>query len=134
KNGIDIRAAAGSEAAVQALGVDINDANGNLLGIAVAGSANTLNKGDLIINNVEIGKIVGTGTAADDLAESIRVINLSSAETGVVAFASAGAIALRSANGEEISIKYGPLANETDIGALVGLKERNANENIGSVA
>lgn len=135
KRGVSIQAAAGSEAAVQDLGVDIHDASGNLLGAAVAGSANTVNQGDLIINGIEIGKIVGTGTAADDLAEAIRVINLSSSDTGVVAFSGAnGELALRSATGDEISIKYGAMATPADIVDLTGLKERNANENIGSVA
>src|SRR5690606_34272704 len=58
-------------------------------------------------------------------------------ETGVVAFAGEnGEIALRSANGEEISIKYGDTATNdgAEVFAITGLKERNATEGVGSVA
>jgi flagellin len=127
--------ATGDAARVAALGIDVQDANGNLLGAAVVGVAAVLQEGDLIINDVAIGKITGTGTPADDLAEAIRVINLSSDKTGVVAFAGGtGQIALRAANGEEISIKYSDTANSTNIVAITGFKERNATEGVGSVA
>ena len=120
---------------IAALGIDVNDADGNVLGAAVTGVAAVLQEGDLIINNIAIGKITGTGVLATDLAESIRVINLSSGETGVVAFAGGtNQIALRSANGEEISVKYGDSANATNILALTGFQERNATEGVGSVA
>src|SRR5690606_37949500 len=77
----------------------------------------------------------GTLDEGATLAEAIRVINLSSNETGVVAFAGDnGEIALRSANGEEISIKYGETADEGHVMAITGLKERNATEGVGSVA
>jgi len=60
---------------------------------------------------------------------------LSSDKTGVVAFANgATGIALRSANGEEISIKYGDTAVAADVLAITGFKERNATEGVGSVA
>ena len=135
ERGVLIQAgAAAVPAELQALGIDVQDADGNLLGATVAGAAAILQEGDLIINGVEIGKITGVNTAATDLAEAVRVINLSSNETGVVAFASAGQIALRSANGEEISIKYGDTANATNILALTGFQERNATEGVGSVA
>ena len=135
ERGVLIQAAgAAVPAELQALGIDVQDADGNLLGAAVAGAAVVLQEGDLIINGVEIGKITGVNTAATDLAEAVRVINLSSNETGVVAFASGTQIALRSANGEEISIKYGDTANSTNILALTGFQERNATEGVGSVA
>ena len=135
ERGVLIQAgAAAVPAELQALGIDVQDADGNLLGATVAGAAAILQEGDLIINGIEIGKITGVNTAATDLAEAVRVINLSSNETGVVAFASAGQIALRSANGEEISIKYGDTANATNILALTGFQERNATEGVGSVA
>lgn len=137
KRGVTVEAGAAIAAGTAAaLGIDVQDANGNLLGSAVAGSANTLQEGDLIINGISIGKITGTGTAADDLTEAMRVINLSSGETGVVAFANAAGdgLALRSANGEEISIKYGDTATTGDVLALTGLQERNATEGVGSVA
>lgn len=119
------------------LGVDIQDANGNLLGIDVAAvtADGVLQEGDLIINDVPIGKITAGATAADTTAEAIRVINLSSGKTGVVAFANGAAgIALRSANGEEISIKYGDTAPAGSVLNFTGLKERNATEGVGSVA
>src|SRR5690606_15349103 len=127
-----------------ALGIDVQDANGNLLGapVDVDPAPGTLQEGDLIINGVAIGKIapqVGAAPPALDatntLNEALRVINLSSNETGVVAFAGEdGNIALRSANGEEISIKYGDTANATHVLAITGLQERNATEGVGSVA
>ncbi|MEN0039229.1 MAG: flagellin [Cellvibrio sp.] len=134
--GVVVQAAAAAvPAELAALGIDAQDANGNLLGTAVAGAAVTLQEGDLIINNVPIGKITGVNTAATDLAEAVRVINLSSDKTGVVAFAGGtGQIALRSANGEAISIKYGDTATPANIIALTGFQERNATEGVGSVA
>lgn len=136
KKGVIIEAGATLTAAqIDDLGIDVNDTDGNLLGTVVAGAAAVLQEGDLIINNVAIGKITGTGTAATDLAEAIRVINLSSGESGVVAFAGAGGeIALRSANGEEIAIKYGDTATVADVLAITGFQERNATEGVGSVA
>jgi flagellin len=136
KKGVIIEAGATLSAAqIDELGIDVNDTDGNLLGTVVAGAAAVLQEGDLIINNVAIGKITGTGTAATDLAEAIRVINLSSGESGVVAFAGAGGeIALRSANGEEIAIKYGDTATVADVLAITGFQERNATEGVGSVA
>ncbi len=136
KTGVVIEAGATLTAAqIDELGIDVNDADGNLLGTVVAGAAAILQEGDLVINGVEIGKITGVGTAATDLAEAIRVINLSSGESGVVAFAGPGGeIALRSANGEEISIKYGDTATAQDILDITGFQERNATEGVGSVA
>lgn len=136
KRGVTIEADASVTAAeIGILGVDIQDANGNLLGSAVTGSVNVLQEGDLVINGIDIGKITGTGVVADDIAEAIRVINLSSGETGVVAFAGGtDQIALRAANGGEMSIKYGDTATVADVLALTGLQERNATEGVGSVA
>jgi len=125
---------------VSDLGIDIQDANGNLLGTAVdvTGPPNLLQEGDLIINGVAIGKITpqpAVPTAAGTAAEAIRVINLSADKTGVVAFANgATGVALRSANGEEISIKYGDTATASDVLAITGFKERNDTEGVGSVA
>lgn len=123
-------------AEIAALGIDIHDANGNILGTAVASSTNVLQEGDLIINGIAIGKITGQGaTLSDTVAETIRVINLSSGDTGVVAFAGGtNQIALRSANGEEISIRYGDTATPADILAITGFQERNATDGVGSVA
>lgn len=131
---IELGATAGADARVRALGVDINDANGNLVGAVVTGATpSVVQEGDLVINGVEIGKITGGAAATDTVAEAIRVINLSSDKTGVVAFASTTTqIALRAANGEEISIKYGDTA--TNVLVMTGLQERNDTEGVGSVA
>jgi len=139
---IELGVAAGAAGRVAALGVDVQDANGNLLGKAVDVTGppvpSLLQEGDLIINGIGIGKITpqpAIATAPGTAAEAIRVINLSSDKTGVVAFANgATGIALRSANGEEISIKYGDTAVAADVLAITGFKERNATEGVGSVA
>ncbi len=134
---IELGATAGADARVSALGVDVQDANGNLLGAAVtaAGGAPVLQEGDLIINDIPIGKITAGTLVADTIAETIRVINLSSDQTGVVAFAGGtNQISLRSANGEEIAIKYGDTATAVDVVAITGFKERNDTAGVGSVA
>ncbi len=121
---------------VLALGIDVNDANGNLLGAAVSATTGVvLEEGDLIINDIPIGKVTAGATAGATITEAIRVINLSSDKTGVVAFANgATGIALRSANDEEISIKYGDTATAADVLAATGFKERNDTNGVGSVA
>jgi len=131
---IELGATAGADARVRALGVDVNDANGNLVGAVVTGvTPAVVQEGDLVINGIEIGKITGGAADTDTVAEAIRVINLSSDKTGVVAFASTTTqIALRAANGEEISIKYGDTA--TNVLVMTGLQERNDTEGVGSVA
>ncbi len=126
-----------TSAEIQALGIDVQDANGNLVGSAVTatGAATVLQEGDLVINGIAIGKITAGTAVADTAAEAIRVINEKSGETGVVAFLATGSttqLALRSANGDEISIKYGDTA--TNVMAVTGLQERNATEGVGSVA
>ncbi|MBE8717385.1 flagellin N-terminal helical domain-containing protein [Cellvibrio polysaccharolyticus] len=137
KQGVKIEmGATGDPARVGALGIDVNDANGNLLGAEVTATTGTLlQEGDLVINGIAIGKISAGAAPADTLAEAIRVINLSSGDTGVVAFPGGnGELALRAANGEEISIKYGDTAVAADILAVTGFRERNATEGVGSVA
>jgi flagellin len=124
-------------ARVSDLGVDVQDANGNLIGSNVTAVAadGVLKEGDLIINNIPIGKITAGVDAAATAAEAIRVINLSSDKTGVVAFLNGTeGIALRPANGEEVSIKYGDTAPAGSVMLFTGLKERNATEGVGSIA
>jgi flagellin len=119
------------------LGIDLQDANGNVEGAAVTATTGTdLSEGDLVINGVEIGTIVAGATAADTLAEAISVINEKSAETGVVAFAGTDGdeIALASASGDEVSVEYGDSSTAADVLAVTGLQERNASEGAGSVA
>lgn len=131
---ITLGTGAGAAAAVEKLGIDVQDTNGNLLGATVTATTGTvLQEGDLIINGIAIGKIAAGTAASDTVNEAIKVINEKSSETGVVAFVGTGAqLALRSANGEEISIKYGDTA--TNVLAVTGLRERNATEGVGSIA
>lgn len=136
---IELGATTGAAGRVAVLGVDVQDSNGNLLGSAVDVTGppvpDLLQEGDLIINGIAIGKIAPQADEDATAAEAIRVINLSSGETGVVAFANGtDGIALRSANGEEISIKYGETAVPADVLAITGFKERNAGAGVGSVA
>lgn len=140
--------AAASVTALTDAGLNGHQADGSIQGATVASGA--LNKGDLIINGVEIGS-VAAGVAGASIAGStvqyeqaknvIDAINAKSAETGVVAYADSSdstsattAIKLKSVNGGEVSVKYGD--NITDANALsrTGLLERNATEGAGSVA
>ncbi len=108
------------------LGLNFQDANGNLLGDTI-GTAGAVGEGDLIINDVAINAFDST-----TLADAVSAINDVSEDTGVVAFASGAVIGLRSANGDEISVKYGD--NATNVYAATGLRERNASEGVGSIA
>lgn len=140
KRGVIIQAGAGIAAGeMAALGIDPQDADGNLTGSAVGAvtADGTLGEGDLIINGIAIGAINAGAAAADTTTEAIRVINESSNKTGVVAFLAAGSttqISLRSATGNEISVKYGATADPTEVLNFVGLQERNASEGAGSVS
>lgn len=123
---------------LQNLGIDAQDDDGNLQGNTVTASSD-LAEGDLIINGVAIGAIddqAGTPTATTQRDEAIKIINESSDETGVVAFAGDGtdAIALRSTTGGEISIKAGESSTATAVFNATGLQERNAVGGQGSVA
>lgn len=121
-----------------AIGIDMQDANGNVTGqvTTVVAAGTTLEEGDLIINGVEIGAVNSGASATATATETIKAINEVSDKTGVVAFAgaTAGSISLRSANGDEISVKYGDNADATDVLAFTGLQERNAASGVGSVA
>ena len=119
-----------------ALGINVQDDNGNWLGTAVTGTG-SINAGDLIINGVEIGQIDAGSTAAAQVDKTIEAINLLSDETGVVAFEVAGAttqVGLRAANGSPISIKYGDGAVDATVELITGFQEMNAAEGTGSVS
>lgn len=136
KRGVKIEQGTISAAEILALGIDMQDDNGNLQGATVGAAASVLNKGDLIINGVEIEAITLPGaTAAANLTELINRINEQSADTGVVAFAGIGTsnLAFRSVTGEEISIEYGTAATAATVATQTGLQERNASEGGGSV-
>jgi flagellin len=116
------------------LGIDASDDNGNLQGATAAVQA--LEKGDLIINGVDIGEVEAGADATEQAANVIEAINKLSSKTGVIAFAGeqTDAIALRSADGGEISIKYGANAVAADVFTATGLQERNAAGGSGSIA
>ena len=138
KRGVTIETGAGIAAGeMAALGIDAQDADGNLVSSSITAvtADGTLAEGDLIINGIEIGAINAGAAVGDTTTEAIRVINEASSQTGVVAFLSGtDQIALRSASGGEISIKYGATADAADVLAFTGLQERNATEGVGSVA
>lgn len=122
-------------------GFNAHQTDGSIQGATVAAGA--LNKGDLIINGVEIGPIA-EGTAQTNPVQTIlenqasnviKAINEKSAETGVIAYeGGTNGISLKSVSGDEISIKYGENATDADVLAATGLLERNATEGAGSVA
>ncbi|MGM8227539.1 flagellin [Cellvibrio sp. ARAG 10.3] len=138
KRGVTIETGAGIAAGeMAALGIDAQDSDGNLVSSSITAltADGTLAEGDLIINGIEIGAINAGAAVGDTTTEAIRVINEASSKTGVVAFLSGtDQIALRSASGGEISIKYGATATAADVLAFTGLQERNATEGVGSVA
>src|SRR5690606_27621099 len=134
--------------ALAAAGFNAHTTDGSIRGDDVAVQA--LNKGDLIINGVEIGPI-SAGVAEASVAGSteeyeqavnvINAINAKSAETGVIASASTSdeaateiKISLKSVDGSEVSVKFGANADETEVAAATGLVQRNATEGAGSVA
>ncbi|WP_111643281.1 flagellin N-terminal helical domain-containing protein [Marinimicrobium alkaliphilum] len=124
---------AGTAAGFADLGIDRNDSNGNLVGVAVGGAAGTLNEGDLLINGVAVGETTLTTTVGDNAEALAKSINDISSQTGVVANVSAAnELLLRSATGDQISIKFAE--NATNVGTQTGLQERNALDGIGSVA
>ncbi len=142
KSGVKIEAGATSAVSaggIDALGINVQDDDGNLVGVAVTANGNDLEAGDLIINGVEIGAIAaGTaGSGVDTVDNVVEAINKLSSETGVVAYESdteSGAIELKATNGEAISIKYGDNATDSDVETMTGLQERNALSGTGSVA
>ncbi len=138
-NGVKIEAGTGATTAIlDALGVNVQDDDGNLLGATLTATASAdLNAGDLIINGVEIGAISVGSTTAADIDNVVKAINLLSDQTGVVAFEAPGnasRLSLRSTGGESISIKYADGATAGSVEALTGLQEQNSAEGSGSVS
>ena len=136
--GIKFEVGAANGADIQALGIDVHDDDGNLTGTTVtSATTNTIQRGDLIINGVEIRAFTETGVAATTVDEVIEAINESSDETGVVAYETGGntaQISLRSTAGTEVSIEYGENATAAQVLAATGLQERNVAAGGGSVA
>lgn len=135
--GVRIEAGSGLASIEQnALGLNIQDNDGNWIGMSVTGTA-SINAGDLIINGVEIGDIDAASSAAAQVNAVIKALNDVSNETGVVAYHVTGTtdqIGLRSANAEPIQIKYGDGAVDADVFAITGYQEMNAAEGTGSVS
>ena len=129
----DAAASAAMMTNVAALGLDIQDDQGNIQGATVTG-LNALNEGDISINGVALGKVDAGADATEQSENIIEAINAISSETGVVAFAgdAANSIALASTNGD-LSVKYGDNAAAT-IFTDTGIQERNSAEGAGSVA
>lgn len=125
-------------------GLDAHQIDGSIQGAAVATGA--LNKGDLIINGVEIGSVaagvavVGPPAQTDVQNQTnnlVDAINAKSSETGVIAYATGAAadqVSLKSVNGSEVSVKFGDNITEANAKLRTGLQERNATEGAGSVA
>jgi len=140
-SGVKIEAGTGATAAeIDALGLNVNDDDGNLLGAALtatAGATNDINAGDLVINGVEIGAIDAATTNTGDIDAVVEAVNKLTSETGVIAFEAAGAtnqLGLRSVSGDPIKIEYGANATAADVYSITGLNEQNAAVGAGSVA
>ncbi len=138
-NGVKIEAGTGvTTAELDNLGINVQDDDGNLLGVTLTTTAaNDINAGDLIINGVEIGAITVGTSIANDIDAVVAAINLLADQTGVVAFEAPGntaRLSLRSTTNENISIKYGDSATDADVEALTGLQEQNSAEGSGSVS
>jgi flagellin len=119
---------------VAALGLDISDDQGNLQGATITNFAADMNKGDLVINGVEIGAVDAGADATGKRDNLIEAINKVSSLTGVIAFAgdATDSIALGSTTGD-LSVKYGDNAAAT-MYAETGIQERNSASGAGSVA
>jgi len=140
KNGVKIEnAGSATDAEIEALGINVSDDDGNIVGSAVdaAGAGTNLDEGDLIINGVEIGAIQFDTDGPTTAAAAVNEINKKSADTGVVAYISAGAvIEFRSTTGDEIVVEArGDDSTIADnILANTGLMLRNAASGGGSIA
>ena len=137
--GVKVEAGTGATAAeIDALGLNVQDDDGNILGAALTANAtNDINAGDLIINGVEIGEIEAGTDIAGTITEVIDEINKLSSETRVIAFeAGSGSnnqVGLRSVSGDPIAIEYGANATDANVYAITGLNEQNAAVGAGSV-
>ncbi|WP_188151696.1 flagellin [Teredinibacter waterburyi] len=135
KNGVKVEAGTISAAELLAIGIDVQDDEGNLVS-ATPTDFSTINSGDLIINGVSVGTVSAGADAATQAASVILAINKVSADTGVVAYAGAGTdnIELSSVSGAQISIKAGNGITADELQARTGFQERNAAEGGGSVS
>lgn len=138
RNGVKVEIGAVNDALAEALGIDMQDDDGNLISSVIAdGDTAALNAGDLIINGIEIGAIADGGTAEPHVDNVIQAINLLSEQHGVVAYegtTTGTTIELRSTSGDDIAIEYGENATGTTVQAATGFQERNAAEGGGSVS
>jgi len=124
--------------ALATIGLNATQTDGSIQGASVlTANVGALNKGDMIINGVEIGPVAAGTTGTTQAANVIDAINEKSAETGVIAYASGtDAISLKSVSGAEISVKAGEnlTGGAATLTLRTGLLERNATEGAGSVA
>ena len=141
ENGDPIKVETGAANAtdLEALGINSQDDDGNVIGFAVdaAGAGTDLEEGDLLINGVSIGAISFDTDAATTAAAAVKAINEKSSETGVVAYISTGAvIEYRSTDGADFSVEArgNDATLQTNILANTGLLSRNATEGAGSVS
>jgi flagellin len=123
-----------AEALLRTAGLNAQDDNGTLQGVAVAIGA-TL-EGDLLINGVKLGAVAAGGGAADKAANFINAINDISDETGVIASAGAitSSVALRSVSGDPVSIEAGNALTAATAFTAFGVKSQNDSSGAGSVA
>lgn len=124
--------------ALATIGLNATQTDGSIQGASVlTANVGALNKGDIIINGVEIGSVTAGTTGTTQAANVIDAINEKSAETGVIAYAGGtDAISLKSVSGSEISVKAGEnlTGGAATLTLRTGLLERNAAEGSGSVA
>lgn len=135
--GVKIETASTSDTFIENLGVNFEDDNGNLLGVARAATDTgvDLNAGDLIINGVEIGAIAAGSSGTESFDNVVEAINKLSDQTGVVAYDNGtNQLALRSTTGDTIQIKYGENATDTAVYLRVGMQEQNHVVGAGSIA
>jgi flagellin len=119
-------------------GLNAQDDYGTLQGVVATAFIKT-DKGDLIINGVELGAVAAStsGDAAGAGPLLVEAINKISDQTGVIASTGvlgAGSIALRSTSGDPISIDAGNDKTLAETVAAFGLKEQNDVSGAGSVA
>jgi flagellin len=133
-NSTGIKVETSSATALVTAGLNGEQTDGSIRG-GVQTAFVAMNKGDLVINGVEIGPVTAGTDAPTQSVQVVKAINEKSAETGVIAYAlSTGEVNLKSVNGSEISIKAGDNITSANMTARTGLLERNATEGAGSVA
>lgn len=114
------------------IGVQTRTEAGVITGQTVANGA--LREGDIRINGVNVGKVDDGTDPSGQVTNLVTAINEVSAQTGVVATATAGdGIQLRSVNGSEFKIELGGGGTaKADVEARTGLIETNNASSVGN--